>query len=489
MDKQALRVFTKLESFKKAGDEVLKLLKDIVDEQKVEVSVRHADTESMVQSQERFVTETEVVVIDARQTRSLVTPERRDRNVDHWNELQWLYDKAKPQGSILVLIYGDKDSKKLEAGQLLSKTWKTTWKFNDVIAFEQAQKGLCLSIWDKFSKAQIDFIKSYLREILFIAPITRPVNTLAVGDRDGYSKVIQSLNTHPLLLKGGTKSCGDFTMSLFNPSDFKTHGVNTPKVTVYCDSKSPAIKVCGTDITNYYIQKYVTENISKNLIESDLDSGISCHVCIPSNSHQCVPCTLPIPLQQCNCKTIEFDQLILMCHCSECFNKIYSERQWLTTYIKELMANANITIYGNMVPLVREFRDQLLRENVIKDLQGIGYQDGFPSEERLEKLSKLSDAKALDIYIWYAACQTPIGSVVDFSYSPCNWVPTTWTRRCRNQGNRRYFYICMVIVVVAIIIFVIALVSSNYSDHRQSVSVAPSTPPTIHNGSNFVNAL
>ncbi|XP_070533663.1 uncharacterized protein [Ptychodera flava] len=214
--KQVLRVFTKLESFKGARDKVIEILQNSdLDPRKIDIQSHEL---SWTQQDYDGIGNTSMVVIDARQTRTLITPERRDDNVDHWNELKKLQAMSKPPGSILVIIYGDEHSKNLPEDQLLASTWETLWKFNDPVAYSLAEKGVCFSLFQSFNETQRQTIRQYFDEIIFVPEAKKDSNILVLGNK--YGKMINKvMDKHPTLANErddnrNTNNAGAYTISL-----------------------------------------------------------------------------------------------------------------------------------------------------------------------------------------------------------------------------------------------------------------------------------
>ncbi|XP_070533652.1 uncharacterized protein [Ptychodera flava] len=156
-NKKRIVVFTKLESFRNAAEKVKQKLQDVFHGD-VQI-LSHTDSNRNTCNLESV---TAVVVIDARQTRTLITPERRDRNVDHWDELHMLSTTVTdPRDSILIVIYGDEASRYLTEDEYVADRWKTTWKYNDDIAYHLTSNQRCFTIWDNFNKLQAEQIRSF----------------------------------------------------------------------------------------------------------------------------------------------------------------------------------------------------------------------------------------------------------------------------------------------------------------------------------------
>ncbi|XP_077990123.1 uncharacterized protein LOC144444546 isoform X2 [Glandiceps talaboti] len=157
-----LLVFTKLQSYQTAGEEVTNLIRNTLCEGSNVVVETFRANRGQGNGQ-HFLSTSAIVVIDARQTRSLITPERRDANVDHWDELVMLTEKVtKPKGSILVVIYGDEWSKDLGDQSLISSRWMRIWEYNDTTAFRLANQKRCFSLWTYFTTKQAQQIKDYI---------------------------------------------------------------------------------------------------------------------------------------------------------------------------------------------------------------------------------------------------------------------------------------------------------------------------------------
>ncbi|XP_077990647.1 uncharacterized protein LOC144444971 [Glandiceps talaboti] len=200
--KHKILVFSKLDSFTTAKDKVQKQIEGIVAE-RVGYFQHGVEVVNCNQNESLYVanlrTATAVVVIDARQTRTLVTPYRRDPNVDHWSELDMLYrNKTKPKGSILLVIYGDEMSKNLDSRQLLADQWKSVWKYNDERASCLADKNRCFSIWDKFNDFQKSTIQEYLEALVAVPMYDSSDAVLVCGENEEQS-IEKYLKTHPFI--------------------------------------------------------------------------------------------------------------------------------------------------------------------------------------------------------------------------------------------------------------------------------------------------
>ncbi|XP_070533627.1 uncharacterized protein [Ptychodera flava] len=162
--KHLVAVATKLESFRQAGKRVKELLASILGDEEDRRDFLVEDYAAAKEYKDDFASRTAVIAIDARQTRTLITPERRDKNVDHWDELRTLTDSfTLPKGAVLVVIYGDERSRQLEDDALISKEWMATWKYNDGIAYDLAARKRCFTVWDSFNKAQTDRLREYFK--------------------------------------------------------------------------------------------------------------------------------------------------------------------------------------------------------------------------------------------------------------------------------------------------------------------------------------
>ncbi|XP_070533631.1 uncharacterized protein [Ptychodera flava] len=160
--KHLVAVATKLESFRKAGESIKELLSSVLGDEEDRRDFLVEDYAATKKYKDDLASRTAVIVIDARQTRTLITPERRDKNVDHWDELSTLTDSfTLPKGAILVVVYGDEKSRQLEDGALISKQWLDTWKYNDGITYDLAVRKRCFTVWDRFNKAQTDRLREY----------------------------------------------------------------------------------------------------------------------------------------------------------------------------------------------------------------------------------------------------------------------------------------------------------------------------------------
>ncbi|XP_070533742.1 uncharacterized protein [Ptychodera flava] len=195
--KHRLFVFSKLESFAKARDEVNKLLKECLRERPdVDVTDYHG---SAVGVGKKYKTITAAVVIDKRQTRCLITPSRRDRNVDHWDELRTLYRQTIPHGSILLFIYGDDWSK--DEDTMVSKKWFDIWRYNDTTAYELAFRSRCFTLDKKLNEKHRETLERYFSVVEKLAPGGEKNCKLkvSVAGNDERVSLNAYLKTHPFL--------------------------------------------------------------------------------------------------------------------------------------------------------------------------------------------------------------------------------------------------------------------------------------------------
>ncbi|XP_070541678.1 uncharacterized protein [Ptychodera flava] len=175
---QQVAIYTKLESYKTAGDKVRDLLRTVLENSGVEV-VPYKDWGKGSEN----VPVTVMVVIDARQARTLITPERGHRNVDHVEELAKLERETSPKGSILIVIYGDEYSKELSDGEYLAKQWLQSWKFNDNTAHDLALKGRCFSIYDNFNEKQEEMLRQYFQWVPMTPDVRVNASTIVIGKK------------------------------------------------------------------------------------------------------------------------------------------------------------------------------------------------------------------------------------------------------------------------------------------------------------------
>ncbi|XP_070534104.1 uncharacterized protein [Ptychodera flava] len=235
-------VYSKLVSFNTAKEAVIaNLQKQIIDEDKyLRGTVEVADYGGYQQSQSvQLCTITVVVVIDARQTRTLVTPHRRDKHVDHWDELDMLQNNVtKPKGSIILVIYGDEESKNLEE-DLVADRWRLVWKFNDVFALDLVNKNRCFTIFEKFNEGQCREIRKYI-QLLPLIPVYIGETTVAVfGDGIEETLFDSCLKYHPFLRPGinqqplNPSSQNSFVASAI-PFSFGKSKSKDGSITLYC---------------------------------------------------------------------------------------------------------------------------------------------------------------------------------------------------------------------------------------------------------------
>ncbi|XP_077989881.1 uncharacterized protein LOC144444343 [Glandiceps talaboti] len=204
--KNIIYTYWKLKSFEQASADVQQSISDVVnDDDDLKDTVEVLDYDGVNQrTLDSAYTVTAIVVIDSRQTRTLITPERRDPNVDHWDELNMLYrEKTKPKGSILIMIYGDEWSKDLPGKELVAKSWQTVWKFNDETALSLVAKNRCFSIHDEFTEFQKEKMRKYIKFLPFIPQCRGSRFKAVVGDKatENYSKdiICNYLAKHPFM--------------------------------------------------------------------------------------------------------------------------------------------------------------------------------------------------------------------------------------------------------------------------------------------------
>ncbi|XP_077990756.1 uncharacterized protein LOC144445078 [Glandiceps talaboti] len=243
-------VFSKLASFHGAADNVRKELGKMLNDSETDTFKVEPFQQSNTSDDlyKLYKSVTAVVVIDARQTRTLITPERRDKNVDHWDELHMLCSKyTKPQGSVLVVIYGDEWSKALDERKLVAKNWITIWKFNDTtVCHDLADKERCFSIWDTFNEKQRRTIREYLktdRDNIPYGLVTETLNKLVIGGKMDYliydDVHMNTTDLGDVKVMAYTTRCFDYDNRHKHKAILRMHHVSTIQDIQVCHSYEP----------------------------------------------------------------------------------------------------------------------------------------------------------------------------------------------------------------------------------------------------------
>ncbi|XP_070541640.1 uncharacterized protein [Ptychodera flava] len=305
-------IYTKLESFKTAGDRVRDLLRTLLEHSGVEV-VLYKD---WIKTSEN-VHVTVMVVIDARQTRTYITPERGDRNVDHVAELAKLERETSPKGSILIVIYGDEYSLNLSEEEHVAKHWLQSWKFNDTTAYELALKGRCFSICDNFNKKQEEMLRQYFQWVPMAPDVRVNASTIVIGEKCK-EQVSYLFSNNPFFRELPTDGSEDETQ--YGYFSFAPSG-KEPTIRIDFNTSLYEVKVCES--TDFRI---ALESQLKNLNTTRYGTT-------PSKT-----------------KRPPYDNALLSCHCSECYKILMQHRD----EVKAVMKREIFEIMNDVIPVVLE---------------------------------------------------------------------------------------------------------------------------------------
>ncbi|XP_070543412.1 uncharacterized protein [Ptychodera flava] len=307
---QQVAIYTKLEIFKTAGDKVRDLLRTVLEHSGVQV-VLYKDWEKASEN----VPVTVMVVIDARQTRTLITPDRGDRNVDHVDELRKLESETSPKGSILIVIYGDEHSFNLREEEHVAKHWLQSWKFNDTKAYDLAMKGRCFSIDDNFNEKQKEMLRQYFEcHWVPITPDVR-VNTsiIVMGEKckEQVSYLYSNNPFHRELPTDGSEDETQYGYFSFAPSG------KEPAIGIDFNTSLYEVKVCESDD---FREALVSQLKNLNTIT-------------PSKS-----------------KRPPYDNALLSCHCPECYKILMQHRD----EVRAVMNRETFDVMNDVIPVVIE---------------------------------------------------------------------------------------------------------------------------------------
>nr|XP_002736026.1 PREDICTED: uncharacterized protein LOC100379020 [Saccoglossus kowalevskii] len=377
-----LYVFTKLHSFQLAADKIRLQLEQITHG----ISVEHyqsGDYADISTGTDGGTVVTAVIVIDARQTRALITPSQRDHNVDHWDELSMLMAKVtRPKGSFLIVIYGDEESRNL--AELVSKDWLTTWEYSDENTLCLAAKGRVFTVWETFNDSQKTAILNYLDRVPFVSSLDGVRNVLVLGCT-GDSDVTRYIEDNPLLKKcelDADHVCADINMFTSFDYDMKP-GVRANEATITLFQVCPEypIQVCE----RLDIERTIADDLLR-LIEKTTNPRFR-HV---------------------------FDSVIINCHCSDCFNTIIDSLGDITIKIRKQLGETGSTLQGTIFPVVLGQHAGSIREHLARNINENQPWGILPSENS-RNFSHLTDVDVLKLYIWNAiqSTKSPLRSPTD----------------------------------------------------------------------------
>ncbi|XP_070533655.1 uncharacterized protein [Ptychodera flava] len=327
--KRKVLIFSKLESFRRAAQDVRHLIENIFEnDQSFEITSDVKRNRTAEDDDSNTVTA--VVVIDARQTRTLITPERRDRNVDHWDELHMLSTTVtNPRDSILLVIYGDERSRELNNSDLVAPTWLTTWRYNDEIAFSLTCNQRCFSIWDNFNESQVMAIRTFIEgERRCTVEYFREITDFDAAKCGKVSLSSQDINV--LVIGEGPLTDKHYTQL--------PDGVDTSviKITKYTDF-------------NYNIAR---NGKQRALIIHQIEGVTSTHLADSS-------CLLEILSNWTERKSlprrtnsVEINLVVISAHCRECVDKISEMQSLIKEKLKIMQEKCRYVIKGEILPTV-----------------------------------------------------------------------------------------------------------------------------------------
>ncbi|XP_070534026.1 uncharacterized protein [Ptychodera flava] len=442
--KHKIVLYSKLKTSYHAQDKVQQLLEEILleDHYMVECVIEKYNEKPVYSDAMRFAATTAIVVLDARQTRVLITPVdgRRDKTVDLWDELDSLNcNLTEPKGSILLVIYGDKFSTTLEKTKLMADKWLNVWLHSDPIANNFAQRGRCLTLWDKFNKQQRGRLMQFLREQPVLPNARQNVNTLVFGDPRSNSVLNPHLKEHPLLNYVSEKSLTPARLHEVRhgiPS-YKQGRADDPEycfTSLHCDLDP--INVCreGFDFRKDFP---LTARNFKEWGIANMDVG-----CFPHLQMLVGQSPLHIP---------DIDNVVLVCHCERCFFGICKNTDLITRELKKALGEVQILLKGEVIPVPP--KDTPMSQEIVDKVRllvrNLASKDhGVLFEHRETKIEREKPECVLKLLVWYA-CQTSIGRESGLqvayasylrSFSPWEWLSSVWnylTDKASSYWRRR----------------------------------------------------
>ncbi|XP_077998610.1 uncharacterized protein LOC144451596 isoform X2 [Glandiceps talaboti] len=362
-------VFAKLETFRKARNDVLKQLGDVFKQCKDVTVADYEDYNAKDVADAKTVTV--VAVLDKRQTRCLITPSRRDANIDHWDDFKEFYTKTKPHGSILVVIYGDE----LSGTGVVDDSWSKIWRFNDQNAYELTLKDRCFSLpaEGQLTDAQKETLKNYIDEIeKYPLPTKAPkLKVLSYGGKQG-ELLTKYLTQHRLCICKPTQGKHDLSREIFeNIFPKEISGKESPRADLWFTKDSDLLKVCG-DVT-------VLDAIGQFI--SNVDNPVT------------------------NCEKLKKPsqrRIVVFCHCLECFTNIMelSDKDIYKEIKKELKKFNVAPLEKRLFPIIP--RDVLPKEGEDSDPVRKAIKnaiDTFVGGE--QELNDITLEELADLYVFY----------------------------------------------------------------------------------------
>ncbi|XP_070569446.1 restin homolog [Ptychodera flava] len=304
-------IFSKLESFKPAAAEVHKQLCALFQKSGVEV-VFYEDYKKASEN----VPVTFMVVIDSRQTRTLITPERGDRNVDHVVELAKLEKETSPKGNNLFISH----SKELGEEEHVAKQWIQSWKFNDTTAYDLVLKGRCFSINESYNKKQEEMLRQFFQWVPITPDVRVNASTIVIGNKckEQVSNLFSKNPFYRQLPTDGSEDEAQYGYFSFTPKG------KEPAIHVDFNTSLNEVKVCES---NDFPIALVSQLKDLNTTTYGTYGTTS--------SKKKRPC---------------YDNALLSCHCSKCYKILMQHRN----EVKAIMKKEAVDVKNDVIPVVSE---------------------------------------------------------------------------------------------------------------------------------------
>ncbi|XP_070533646.1 uncharacterized protein [Ptychodera flava] len=369
MLKHKVLVYHKLESFRHAVVRVKSLLEDL--------KLKGVDISDYSTSYEDWATVepiTVVVVIDARQTRTLVTPQRRDATVDHWAELREISSNV--TDSILLVVYGDENSKssKLEDNKTIARNWLTSWKFSDDIAYKLAEKNRCFTVWDSFNSEQKSQISNFIQISPSIPKLAYESNVLQLGNDGG--ELDKCVREHPFVCAvNEVGEDGNTAKRTYAKINFQHPRPTTCKPTsqIYVNKAFPLINVCQTMNPTHSLRIQLSAANLKMHGVGKKDSP-----CYPRSRQE----------------GSLFDRAILTCHCEECYSIVNEHKKFIKNILQNELDAVGVTLVGDVFPWLGEYHPSIARV-MYSQIQEMG---AAPARDGKTEMPGDGTAK---LYLWH----------------------------------------------------------------------------------------
>ncbi|XP_077989751.1 uncharacterized protein LOC144444209 [Glandiceps talaboti] len=283
-----LLLYTKLHSSRDAVDKLQERLKRIlITEDSYQIDIyQHNDMQRRFNN---YSTVTAIIVLDGRQQRIVLTPSTRDKSVDYWDELlEFSKGVTKPRGSVLVIVYGDENSKRLPEKEIISKYYENVWKYHDDFAYNIAAKRRCLSLWQQFNITQETLLKDYFEEIKFLPRNVNDAHILVLGNEQQTARFKEYMQLSKLLLHCKQTRTDDYTTDEYNTVYYPDKSKEKYSLTIYYENNSTPMNrdFCNDSCDFRSLFQRKTEKSWRTVFsKSDFDGLILfCH----SNSHSCL---------------------------------------------------------------------------------------------------------------------------------------------------------------------------------------------------------